>query len=247
MLFWLPLQTDRRLSGRLHKLAFITILMMAPKLPHKHTQTHPSSAGRHAYPRMWLCAPHCPSPHRPSPHHPLSPCPSKPTADTVVLVVGTDLNWAAEGHDAKNISFTDAQDALISKVSAAAKKPVIVVLLTATPLDISSLLTNPKVGAILHAGQPSVTTLGVGDLLFGKKVPAGRMVQTIYPAAYQEQISIFDFGMRPGPSTEYGFVFFFFLFVFVSFFVFVFVFVFFFFFFFFFLMTSRRTDDVVVD
>ena len=58
----------------------------------------------------------------------------------------------------------------------------------------------PEVGAILHTGQPSVTTLGVGDLLFGKRVPAGRMVQTIYPEEYQHQISIFDFNMRPGPS-----------------------------------------------
>jgi hypothetical protein len=33
--------------------------------------------------------------------------------------------------------------------------------------------TNPKVGAILHTGQPSVTTLGVGDVLFGAKPPAG--------------------------------------------------------------------------
>merc|ERR1711935_1289443 len=43
-------------------------------------------------------------------------------------------------------------------------------------------------------------TLGVGDVLFGKTVPAGRMVQTIYPEAYQDMISIFDFNMRPGAS-----------------------------------------------
>ena len=57
-------------------------------------------------------------------------------ADTVVLVVGTDLDWAAEGHDAKTIVFTDAQTQLINNVTAVAKKPVVVVLLTATPLDI---------------------------------------------------------------------------------------------------------------
>jgi hypothetical protein len=49
-------------------------------------------------------------------------------------------------------------------------------------------------------GQPSVTIVGVGELLFGKKSPAGRMVQTVMPAAYADQISIFDFNMRPGPS-----------------------------------------------
>jgi hypothetical protein len=63
------------------------------------------------------------------------------------------------------------------------------------------VLANPKVGAVLHVGQPSVQTLGIGDLLFGMKVPAGRTVQTFMPASYAEQISIFDFNMRPGPSV----------------------------------------------
>jgi len=72
--------------------------------------------------------------------------------------------------------------------------------LTATPLDLTSILSNPKVGAVLHVGQPSVQTLGIGDLLFGFRVPAGRTVQTILSSSYQDQISIFDFNMRPGPS-----------------------------------------------
>jgi hypothetical protein len=122
-------------------------------------------------------------------------------ADTVVLAVGTDLSWAAEGHDAMNISFTDAQSALIEQVAAAAKKPVVVVVMTATPLDLSAVLANPKVGAVLHLGQPSVTVLGVGEVLYGMKSPAGRTIQTVYPSSYQDEISIFDFGMRPGPST----------------------------------------------
>ena len=122
-------------------------------------------------------------------------------ADTTVLVVGTDLKWAAEGHDARRINFTAAQDALISQVSAAAKRPIIIVLLTATPLDISAQLANPKVGAILHVGQPSVTALGLGSVLFGERSPAGRTVQTFYATAYQDEISIFDFNMRPGLSA----------------------------------------------
>lgn len=121
-------------------------------------------------------------------------------ADTVVLAVGTDLSWSAEGHDAESITFTAAQLALIEQVAAAAKKPVTVVLFTATPLDLSPVLSNPKVGAVLHLGQPSVTVLGVAELLYGDKSPAGRTIQTFYESSYQDQISIFDFGMRPGPS-----------------------------------------------
>ena len=72
---------------------------------------------------------------------------------------------------------------------------------SATPLDLTDVLANPKIGAVLHVGQPSVTILGAGELLFGKTSPAGRAVQTVYPAAYADQVSIFDFNMRPGPST----------------------------------------------
>jgi hypothetical protein len=31
-------------------------------------------------------------------------------------------------------------------------------------------------------------------------VPAGRTIQTVYPASYADEVSIFDFNMRPGPS-----------------------------------------------
>ena len=65
----------------------------------------------------------------------------------------------------------------------------------------AALLRNPKVGAVLHVGQPSVQTLGIGDALFGAVVPAGRAIQTVYEAAYADAISIFDFNMRPGPSA----------------------------------------------
>jgi beta-D-xylosidase 4 len=65
---------------------------------------------------------------------------------------------------------------------------------------LTPLLSNPKVGAILHAGQPSIQTLGVADLLFGKASPAGRAVQMVYPESYQDEISPMDFNMRPGPS-----------------------------------------------
>ena len=89
------------------------------------------------------------------------------TSDIVVLVLGTDIGVACENRDAVNITFSDGQLALAAAVAAAAKQPITVVTLTATPLDLTPLLGNPKIGAILHAGQPSVQTLGIGDLLFG--------------------------------------------------------------------------------
>ena len=121
------------------------------------------------------------------------------TADVVILAVGTDLTWAHEEHDASSMSFTQAQAELIANVSAAAKKTILVTF-TATPLDLTEQMANPNINAIMHVGQPSVTIVGVGELIFGKQSPAGRLVQTIYPSSYADQVSIFDFNMRPGPS-----------------------------------------------
>jgi len=98
-------------------------------------------------------------------------------ADVVILAVGTDLDWAKEGHDTSSIDFTDAQAQLMSQVAAASKKPVTVITMTAMPLDLSAIMADPNVGAIMHLGQPSVTVLGAGELLFGKTSPAGRTVQ----------------------------------------------------------------------
>lgn len=122
------------------------------------------------------------------------------SADLVVLVLGTDLSIGMENRDAVNITFSEGQLALVDAVTAAVSSPLIAVTLTATPLDLTPLLANPKIGAVLHAGQPSVQTLGVADIIFGRRSPAGRLVQTIYPVAYQHAVSIFDFNMRPGPS-----------------------------------------------
>ena len=62
-----------------------------------------------------------------------------------VLVVGTDLGTAHEGHDATDLTLSPAQLELVGNVSAAAAKPVVVVVMSAVPLDLTPLLANPKV------------------------------------------------------------------------------------------------------
>jgi pre-mRNA-splicing factor SYF2/beta-D-xylosidase 4 len=122
-------------------------------------------------------------------------------ASTVIMAVGTNLDFAAEGHDAVNVSVPYGQARLVEAVADAAAAPITIVLFTANPLDVSAWMANPKIGAVLLVGQPSVGVLGVANVLFGGKAPAGRTVQTVYPEAYANEISIFDFNMRPGPSA----------------------------------------------
>ena len=123
------------------------------------------------------------------------------TAERTVLVLGTDLSVARENRDAVNLTFSAGQLALVEAVAKAAPSPVVVVTLTAVPLDLTPLLNNANIGAILHAGQPSVQTRGIVDVLRGVTSPAGRAIQTVYPESYQHMISPFDFNMRPGPSA----------------------------------------------
>jgi beta-D-xylosidase 4 len=113
-------------------------------------------------------------------------------ADRVVLALGTNLSMAHESDDAVSIALPPGQLALVLAVAAAAKAPVVAVIFTGVPLDLSPLLSNPNIGAILHVGQPAVQTLGIGDLIFGKRVPAGRTAFTMYPESFARQISIFD-------------------------------------------------------
>jgi hypothetical protein len=94
-------------------------------------------------------------------------------ADVVILVVGTDLTVAVEGQDAVNIAFNMGQEELIARVASASKHPIVMVSMTAVPLDLTDALANAKVGAILHVGHPSVQTLGVADLLFERRAATG--------------------------------------------------------------------------
>ena len=128
------------------------------------------------------------------------------TADLVVLMIGSDLMLEREGHDRTSIDFSDGQKALIAAVTAASKNPVVALVMSGGAMDISALLANDKIGAIIHCGQMSTQIVGVGDVIFGATpdgravAPAARMSQMTYPADYVNQVSMFDFGMRPGPS-----------------------------------------------
>lgn len=106
------------------------------------------------------------------------------TADLVVLMVGSDLMLEREGHDRTSIDFSDGQKALIAAVTAASKNPVVALVMSGGAMDISALLANDKISAIIHCGQMSTQIVGVGDVIFGA-TPDGRPVA---PAARMSQM-----------------------------------------------------------
>ena len=129
------------------------------------------------------------------------------SADLVFLAIGSDLMLEREGADRTEIGFSAGQLALISAVASAAKGPVIALVFSGGAMDVSPLLANPKIAGVVICGQPSVQVVGVGDVVFGTTldgravVPAGRMTQTTYPASFVDTTSMFEFGVRPGPSV----------------------------------------------
>jgi hypothetical protein len=106
----------------------------------------------------------------------------------VVLSVGIDGDFEGENKDRRaleaSIEMPGAQVSLVEQVAAAAKSPIIV-LLTGSSVDISPIVNNSKVGAILwrgYAGEASAQA--TWDIVFGAYNPSGKLTTTWYPQSF---------------------------------------------------------------
>ncbi|CAN1353003.1 Probable beta-D-xylosidase 2 [Linum perenne] len=83
-------------------------------------------------------------------------------ADATVLVMGLDQSVEAECR----------QQELASKVAAASKGPVILVLMSGGPIDVSFAKNDPKISGIVWAGYPGQAGgAAIADILFGTANP----------------------------------------------------------------------------
>jgi beta-D-xylosidase 4 len=120
-------------------------------------------------------------------------------ADAVVFALGNDLTVESEGHDRDEIALYAGQVALVQYVcnalaAADGNKRVVAVTFGGGMIDLSPLLNSSCVGAVVHAGYPSVQVLGVGDILFGLASPAARLTATMLPADFVNEVQ------RCGPA-----------------------------------------------
>ncbi|XP_068636542.1 probable beta-D-xylosidase 7 [Aristolochia californica] len=123
--------------------------------------------------------------------------------DYVVLIMGLDQTEEAEGHDRLDLILPGQQQTLITRVAKAAKKPVILVLLSGGPLDISFAKRDSNIGSILWAGYPGESGgLAIADVIFGRHNPGGRLPVTWYPQKYT-RIPMTDMRMRSDPASDY--------------------------------------------
>ncbi len=94
-------------------------------------------------------------------------------ADVVILVTGEDYNMSGEARSRSDIGLPSPQKVL-AKAVLATGKPVVTVLMTGRPLDISPLDSGDS--SILLAWFPGVEAgPAITNVLFGDAVPAGRL------------------------------------------------------------------------
>uniref|UniRef100_A0ACD6A2N5 Uncharacterized protein n=1 Tax=Avena sativa TaxID=4498 RepID=A0ACD6A2N5_AVESA len=125
------------------------------------------------------------------------------SADYVFLFVGLSQQQESEGRDRTSLLLPGQQQSLITAVADAAKRPVILVLLTGGPVDVTFAQTNPKIGAILWAGYPGQAGgRAIAKVLFGDHNPGGRLPVTWYPEEFTK-VPMTDMRMRADPATGY--------------------------------------------
>ncbi|PON61597.1 Glycoside hydrolase [Parasponia andersonii] len=124
-------------------------------------------------------------------------------ANYVVLVVGLDQTQEREDHDRDHLALPGRQEELIAAVAKAAKKPVVLVLLSGGPVDLSFAKYDRRIGSILWAGYPGEAGgLALAEIIFGDHNPGGRLPVTWYPRDYVK-IPMTDMRMRAEPSSGY--------------------------------------------
>lgn len=93
-------------------------------------------------------------------------------ADAVVVVAGLDLSQEDEGRDRVSLLLPGRQMDLITAVSSASERPIILILLAGGPVDVSFAKVNPKIGSILWIGYPGETGgQAVAEIIFGEFNP----------------------------------------------------------------------------
>jgi beta-D-xylosidase 4 len=127
-------------------------------------------------------------------------------ADVVVFVGGNDESVEGEMRDRTAIDLPGAQHALVAAL-AAVGKPLVVVLLSGSSLDVSAERDSAGVGAMLFAGYPG--TFGgwaIASTLFGTNDHlGGKLATTWYPSSYVDLINMTEMELDTGVGRGYRF------------------------------------------
>ncbi|TVU23569.1 hypothetical protein EJB05_25943, partial [Eragrostis curvula] len=125
-------------------------------------------------------------------------------ADAVVVVAGLDQKEEAEMTDRTSLLLPGRQAELVSAVAKAAKGPVILVILSGGPIDISFAQNDRRIAGILWAGYPGQAGgQAIADVIFGQHNPGGKLPVTWYPQDYLQKAPMTNMAMRANPARGY--------------------------------------------
>lgn len=95
--------------------------------------------------------------------------------DAVVLIMGLDQSQEREGFDRRTLTLPGKQQQLILQVansSAASKKPIVLVIMSGGPLDITFAQNLPQISSILWVGYPGEAGgQAMAEVIFGDHNP----------------------------------------------------------------------------
>ncbi|KDP20227.1 hypothetical protein JCGZ_09859 [Jatropha curcas] len=123
--------------------------------------------------------------------------------DHVVLIMGLDQTQEREELDRTDLVLPGKQQELITNVAKSAKNPIILVLLSGGPIDVSFAKYDKNIGSILWAGYPGEAGgTALAEIIFGDHNPGGRLPMTWYPQEFVK-VPMTDMRMRPDSSSGY--------------------------------------------
>ncbi|XP_052188632.1 putative beta-D-xylosidase [Diospyros lotus] len=125
-------------------------------------------------------------------------------ADATVLVMGLDQSIEAEFRDRAGLLLPGRQQELVSRAAMASRGPVILVLMSGGPIDVSFAKNDPRIGAILWVGYPGQAGgTAIADVLFGTTNPGGKLPMTWYPQGYLAKAPMTKMDLRADPAKGY--------------------------------------------
>uniref|UniRef100_A0A2P2NM37 Putative beta-D-xylosidase 5 n=1 Tax=Rhizophora mucronata TaxID=61149 RepID=A0A2P2NM37_RHIMU len=126
------------------------------------------------------------------------------SADAVVLVMGLDQSIEREGLDRENLTLPGFQERLVKDVVNATNGTAILVIMSASPIDVSFVTKVSKVGAILWVGYPGQDGgTAIAQVIFGDYNPAGRSPFTWYPKEFADQVPMTVMNMRANATGNF--------------------------------------------
>ncbi|KAH9295348.1 hypothetical protein KI387_038936, partial [Taxus chinensis] len=125
-------------------------------------------------------------------------------ADATVIIVGADQSIEREMIDRVSLLLPGRQAQMVIETAKVSRGPVILVVMSGGPMDISFAKHYDKISSILWVGYPGQAGgKALADVIFGRHNPGGRLPVTWYPQDFAARVPMTDMNMRPNPATGY--------------------------------------------